>query len=326
MGLRVDAVELYGRVHGTNRSRVFECSDGHHYVVKNQNGTDGKTGLLNELLASLLLKQIGITTPEPAIVNCSQDFLEQFPHWRETRKLPSMDEDDSDQLVWEPGLCFGSRIDLAGWKQLIRDNYTRYLPERWLKEVKNVREFVDVAVFDAWCFNGDSRQAVFVRPKHGDRFLASFIDHGRCFAGHKWDLGVSQRYTVYESTIVYDSVFGLDAFEEVISRIRDRCSLASLRKLATQIPTEWFAGKEKALDHLLCNLSARRKLLVFLMEAVCNQTPKPFKNWSNNWRLHPQNAFLPDSFVKIPVSDMPRKKIESAAQSQSGTLSANFPG
>jgi hypothetical protein len=312
---QIEAMELYGRLRGANCSRIMKCSDGNYYVTKNRNGQHGPKGLANELFASLLLKRLEISTPEPAIVNCSQEFLEQFELWRIQRQLPTLDQvsDNVSLPTWEPGQCFGSKVDLGGWRDIEQCPQSSYLPEPLLRQTKNLREFVDVLVFDTWCRNVDDRQAVFMRPKGWDGFKAYFIDHGQCFTGRRWNLAIGTNYVAYRQSLVYDSVFGLDAFEDVMLKIRDRCSVASLREIAAEIPAGWYAGEEKALEGLLFDLSARRKVLPFLLDEMCSQKPNPFKNWSSDWKLHPQNAFLKDSFVRISVPHLPRKKAKSAA-------------
>ena len=305
MELHVDAVELYGSVRGANFPKVMKCSDSHFYVVKKQNSIHGKRAVANELLASLLLKRIGISTPEPAIVNCSGEFLRGVGLKPPERII--LGDEDSSSRFWRPGLSFGSRIEFGGWKSIEDSPHQFYLPDYQLRYVKNLSEFIDIAAFDAWCCNMDARQAVFVRPIYSVGYKALFIDHGMCFGGRNWNLELTRRHTVYNQTLVYESVYGFDAFMSVMERIYIRCSLESLQEDASLIPREWYKDDERAFDDLLSDLASRRKTLPFLIDRLCQQKPNPFLNWSSNWKHHPQNAFLPSSFVKIPVRPMRRK-------------------
>jgi hypothetical protein len=193
----------------------MKCSDGHYYVVKKPNGAHPKRSLANELLASLILKRIGISTPEPAIVNCSTEFLERFavepPKPRPIEFSENLVDAGTFDDTWQSGLSFGSRIEYGGWRNPEYCPQSQYLPDHLLARVTNLREFIDIAAFDAWCCIRDSRQAIFVRPNYGEGYKAFFLDHGLCFGGRDWKLDVTTRYAIYDQHLVYDSVYGIDA-------------------------------------------------------------------------------------------------------------------
>lgn len=303
MALRVEAIELYGEVSGASYPRLMMCSDGHFYVVKRPNNRHGRRSLANELLASLLLKQIGITTPEPAIVNCSAEFLRSVGFRQpspEDSELWDQGENTSGDS-WEAGLAFGSRVDPAGWGDARLCPVTWYLPIEMLRNIKNLTDFIDVAVFDEWVCNLDRRQVAFIRPKYVDGFCAEMIDHGMCFGGRSWKLETPHRERLFCQTSVYDSVFGLDAFERVISNIRARCSLPVLKELTNQIPSEWYLNEQAELLKLLKNLVTRQRYLEAFMCGINRSRPTPFKNWNDNWRSHPQNSFSPACFIRVGV-------------------------
>src|SRR5215470_162877 len=75
----VDALQLVRKMRGGAQAHLIEASDGHHYVVKFLNNPQHRRILVNEWIASVLLRYLGICTPEPAIVNIGEEFLARNP-------------------------------------------------------------------------------------------------------------------------------------------------------------------------------------------------------------------------------------------------------
>src|ERR1039457_5863644 len=62
---------------GATQAHLVRLRDGSYYVVKFANNPVGARVLVNELVSSLLLGELGIATPEPAVIRVDEDFLRE---------------------------------------------------------------------------------------------------------------------------------------------------------------------------------------------------------------------------------------------------------
>jgi len=58
---------------------LLECDDGRFWVVKFRNNPQHRRVLVNEWVASVFLRYLGIAAPDTAFVNLSADFLARIP-------------------------------------------------------------------------------------------------------------------------------------------------------------------------------------------------------------------------------------------------------
>ena len=155
---------------GGAQAHLIETTDGSSYVVKFTNNPQHSRVVINERLASLILRQLGIATPEPAVVNISADFIRDNPEvymgHASHRVLPTC------------GAHFGSRFPKG--PMAVYD----FIPDAILGNVANLFDFSAVLVVDKWLGNTDHRQAIFFR-RHGihSPFVAQMIDNGSAFDG-----------------------------------------------------------------------------------------------------------------------------------------------
>ena len=75
----VDARRLIRKMRGGAQAHLIEAADGHAYVVKFANNPQHRRILVNEWIAAVFLKYLGIATPEATIVQVTAEFLEQNP-------------------------------------------------------------------------------------------------------------------------------------------------------------------------------------------------------------------------------------------------------
>src|SRR5436309_9276198 len=75
----VDARRLIRKMRGGAQAHLIECADGHAYVVKFLNNPQHRRILVNELVASALLKHLQISAPETALVNIGEEFVRANP-------------------------------------------------------------------------------------------------------------------------------------------------------------------------------------------------------------------------------------------------------
>src|SRR5215208_315216 len=96
------AIRHIRKMRGGAQSHLLEADDGHAYVVKFRNNPQHRRILINELLASVLLDYLKISTPEVALLHVTDSFLAANPEVHLTL--------GSRRLEVDPGWHFGSRF------------------------------------------------------------------------------------------------------------------------------------------------------------------------------------------------------------------------
>jgi hypothetical protein len=296
----VDARRLIRKMRGGAQAHLIEAADGFFYVVKFQNNPQHRRILVNDWIGASLLHYLGLSTPQPAVVRLSAEFIAAHPDLYiqlGTRRVPP-----------EPGWHFGSRFPGDPMRTVVYD----YLPDVLLLKVENRDEFAGMLAFDQWTGNADSRQAIFFRArlkewfpgsnlkrtgtsitgagrantergrdgaeteKHG--FVAQMIDHGFLFEGPHWRFGDSPLRGLYHRPLVYQDVSGMADFEPWLERIV-HFPEELIDQTVKQIPPAWLDGDEEALDNLLGQLLRRCKRVPELVEACRTERTSVFTNW-----------------------------------------------
>src|SRR5579862_6600108 len=98
----VDARRLIRKMRGGAQAHLIEAADGHCYVVKFLNNPQHRRILVNEWIASVFLKYLGISTPEVAIVSIAPEFLDRNPE--------AYIQLGTHRSALAPGWHFGSRF------------------------------------------------------------------------------------------------------------------------------------------------------------------------------------------------------------------------
>ena len=274
----VDARRLIRKMRGGAQAHLIEAADDHCYVVKFLNNPQHRRILVNEWIASVFLRYLGISTPETTVIRVTQDFLDQNPevHFQ----LGSHRE--PVELGWH----FGSRFPGDPARLVVYD----FLPDTLLAQVVNRAEFLGMLVFDQWMGNADSRQAIFFRARlrdwlpaheaHPQRlgFVAQMVDHGFAFDGPHWRFGDSPLQGLYFRPGVYQGVRGLDDFQPWLDRIV-HFPEAVVDQALKQMPPAWVAGDEDSLNQLCESLLRRRRRVVDLIQACRNGRAGLFPEW-----------------------------------------------
>jgi len=274
----VDALRLIRKMRGGAQAHLIEAADGHCYVVKFLNNPQHRRILVNEWIASVFLRYLGISTPEAAVIRVTQEFLDHNPdvHFQlGTHREPV-------ELGWH----FGSRFPGDPARLVVYD----FLPDTLLARVENRAEFLGMLVFDQWMGNADSRQAIFFRarlrewlPAHEAYpqrlgFVAQMVDHGFAFDGPHWRFGDSPLQGLYFRPGVYQGVRGLDDFQPWLDRIV-HFPEAVVDQALKQMPPAWVAGDEGSLNQLCESLLRRRRRVVDLIQACRNGRAGLFPEW-----------------------------------------------
>lgn len=274
----VDARRLIRKMRGGAQAHLLEAADGHCYVVKFVNNPQHRRILVNEWIASVFLRYLGISAPEVAMVRVSPEFLGENP---ETH----IQMGSSRQAI-EPGWQFGSRFPGDPARNVIYD----FLPDSLLDRVENIGEFLGMLAFDKWVGNADSRQAVFFRAKLKDwlphteahalrvGFVAQMVDNGYIFEGPHWRFSDSPLQGLYFRPKIYAGVQGLRDFEPWLERIV-HFPEEVLDQALKQLPPAWLEGDEIEIEELLEKLLRRRKRVPELIEACKGGRSNPFPEW-----------------------------------------------
>jgi hypothetical protein len=266
--IRVEAHRLIRKMRGGAQAHLIEMVDGSSYVVKFTNNSQHPRIVINEWIASTVLRHLGIVTPDTAIVNVSAAFIRNNPdvyvELASSRAAPSY------------GSHFGSRFASTSEKKAVYD----FLPNPLLDNVANLSDFCGVLVVDKWLGNTDGRQSVFTRVKDINKklsFVAQMIDNGCMFDGGNWSFGDSPLQGPYFGK-VYQDVRGLDAFAPWLTTVSD-FSGTVLEEAFQRMPSSWRTGTEAAFGVLLGRLMRRRERVSHLITECRNQPAKPFPNW-----------------------------------------------
>jgi hypothetical protein len=274
----VDARRLIRKMRGGAQAHLIEAADGHHYVVKFLNNPQHRRILVNEWVASVFLRYLGISTPDAAIVRVGQAFLDENPE--------AGIQLGSHLQPIEPGWHFGSRFPGDPRHLAVYD----FLPDTLLAQVENRAEFLGTLAFDQWMGNADSRQAIFFRARlrewlpafeaHPQRlgFVAQMVDHGFVFDGPHWRFQDSPLQGLYFRPLVYKGVRGLDDFQPWLDRIV-HFPEEVMDQAVRQLPAAWMERDEDALMKLLERLLRRRKRVPELVEACRRGRVNLFPEW-----------------------------------------------
>jgi hypothetical protein len=274
----IHATRLIRKMRGGAQAHLFECDDSHFYVVKFLNNPQHRRILPNEWIASVFLNYLQISTPATAIVQLSAEFLAENPDVHIQL--------GSRHLAVEPGWHFGSRYPGDPAKLMVYD----FIPDLLLEKVVNLNEFLGVLVFDKWIGNADARQSIFFRarlqqwpPSAGERplrlgFVAHMLDHGYVFDGPHWTFSDSPLQGLYFRPTVYRKVRSFDDFQPWLDRIV-HFPEEVVDEARKQIPPEWLAGDESALEALLMKLMARRRRVPDLIRDSLHGRINPFPEW-----------------------------------------------
>jgi hypothetical protein len=262
---------------GGAQAHLIEADDGRFYVVKFRNNPQHHRILINESVASTFLQYLQIAAPEAAIISVSAGFLEDHPG--------AAMQLGNRTIRPEPGWHFGSLYPGDPDCVAVYD----FIPDALLSEVVNLRQFLAMLVFDKWVGNADGRQAVFFRRRVKEwsprqvstrlGFLAWMIDQGFAFNGPYWDFPDSPLHGLYHRPLVYERVRSLDDFQPWLDQVV-HFPEEEMDRAFRQVPRQWIAGEEDALESLLATLMRRRRRVPDLIDDGRRARPALFPNWA----------------------------------------------
>jgi hypothetical protein len=287
----VKASQLIRTMRGKTRAQLIVAEDGQQYVVKYSNNPVGRRVLVNELISSLLLKDLGIRSPNIACVSLDEEALERNPDIGV--------ESGSCFLPPSPGLHFGCRYAGSNSKTVYD-----FLPDQMLSRVTNRNDFLGALVFDTWVSNTDLRQAVFYREnvtssgdaKPNGHWTVEIIGHGSAFQGQEWTFRNSPPQGLYPRLSVYKDDLNVQDLKPWLDRI-DGLDAEFFQSLLDAVPAQWIAGEEEQVSTLVWKLQDRRYRLPGLVEQALvyvrdKQGSRPLAVEEGMKRLYPSEEYL----------------------------------
>jgi hypothetical protein len=262
--MSIKAVTHIRRLRGGSQAQMMTANDGNEYVVKFQHNPQTTRVLANEYLAGCLARMIGLSVPEPVIIDFDAEIIREYNisfHFAEAQIAPTA------------GLHFGSR-------HIVDEQVHDWLPISWIGNIKNVREFAGILAFDKWIGNADGRQVVFHKQHSQRKYTAAFIDFGYCFNAAEWSFPDHPLRGAYARQEVYANIRSWNDFEPWLSRI-ERLPKATLMNIAQQIPSEWH-GERRDLHCLVNLLLERRRVVRQLIDDFRASLRNPFPNWNSD--------------------------------------------
>jgi hypothetical protein len=263
---------------GGAQAHLLEASDGKFYVVKFLNNPQHRRVLVNEWIASVLLKQLQVSTPETNLIEVTPEFLAANPD--------VYFQTGGRRVNVEPGWHFGSCFPGNPKSLPVFD----FLPDALLAQCMNIRDYVGALVFDKWLSNADSRQSIFYRAQVSDPrgnlvlkggFVTQMMDNGFVFDGPNWQFSDSPIQGHYFRLQVYSDVRSLDDLQPWLDRVA-HFPVEVIDDARKRIPLQWIDGDEDLLDQMLERLFARRKRVVDLIEESRTAKAELFPNWGGS--------------------------------------------
>jgi hypothetical protein len=270
----IQARRFLRRMRGGAQAHLLEADDGRHYVVKFLENPQHRRILVNEWIATGLLKYLGISCPDVRLIDVTAPFLADNPEI-------GIQLGNSRRAVL-PGWHFGSAFPGDPIRLAIYD----FIPDSLLPKIANRQDFLGALVFDKWCANADARQAIFYRAKLGDSlkvgFVCQMIDHGYILNGPHWEFIDSPLQGLYFRHEVYTDVTSMDVFARWLQLV-EHFPEEVIDETYRAIPESWLPGDERTrLEDLLARLLRRRQRVADLVEACTTGRVNPFPNWGKS--------------------------------------------
>jgi hypothetical protein len=266
-----EAAEGIRRMRGSTQAHLVKLADGSSCVVKFANNPAGARVLVNELVASLLLGELSIATPSPAVIHVGEDFLQRNPEVSLTL----------GGVPYRPtaGWHFGSRFPGDPSTTAVYD----FLPDSMLPRVANRDDFLGVHLFDLWTCNAP-RQAIFFREKVNDsaatikpssRWVAQMIDHARAFGGAGWRFSQTKTPALYRQRAEHGRKLLVRDYAPWIARVMALPGQV-FGEILQRVPADWVLGGEGEAREMIAQLGIRRGCIpALLAEALASRTSSP---------------------------------------------------
>jgi hypothetical protein len=313
------ALEHVRRMRGGAQAQMMRCDDEAYYIVKFQNNPQHLRILANEMLATRLAARLGLCVPQAEVVEVRPEIIADTPdlviQLGLGRKPCAAGKQFGSQFPGHPARL--AVHDFLPEEQLLRvRNLTDFLGvlvfDKWTCNTNGRQAifFREPAGEEnlAPPGSGASAGSVIANPgiagtesgagaaqastpaassatcsdatvSYVTSYVTMMIDFGFCFNAGEWDFPDAPLRGLYTRQRVYESVYGMEAFEPWLARLEEQMTERVLGEEAARIPPEWYAGDWTALEQLLERLDRRRGRVRELIFSARNSGRDPFPNW-----------------------------------------------
>lgn len=248
----------------------MRASDGNLYVTKFSNNPLGIRVLASEFLATKIGLFLGLPMPEVGMIEVPKLLI------KDTKEM-WMETEDGEIIRCASGRHLAVRYVGDIWKDRVFD----FMPKAIFSRVTNRTDFLKILPFDKWLGNCDHRQAVFVGRAGKRKYKAIFIDQHDCFDGSKWQFPDDPIMGIHGKQHVYKGVIGWNSFEPTLGEI-EKFDVGDLRRIASEVPAEWYERNQTEMSRLVKKLYQRRKIVRRLISEFRDCSRQPFPNWQDN--------------------------------------------
>jgi hypothetical protein len=259
------AVRVVRAMRGGAQAKLVLADDEHLYVVKFTNNPQQRRTLINEVIATTLLKALGLPAADFSPIAFDKLFL---------RDQPITLDYGSRSIEVPAGLHYGSRCPFLsrGISQAIYDQ----LPRAILRTTGVGAAFLGAYVADQWMSNTDKRQAIFYRNPIR-QWQVELIDHGQTFDGTCWRFVNSFGWGTFIDPVVYECVKSFDELNVWVERAI-ALPLEVFEAALSSVPEEWIEHDGGALQGLLNRLVERGRNLSRIVEQAMSHEKSPFSS------------------------------------------------
>jgi hypothetical protein len=249
--LAISIQNIERRLRGGTQALLVRDRSGAAYVAKFAGNPQGTRTLVNEWIASRLLKHLRVSTPEVCALELKRGIPgeEMLEFQMGQRRIPIAE-----------GVHLGSRCPVDPERKAIFD----FLPRTLLDKVTNLSDLLAALVFDRWVSQCDSRQAIFIRESSagGKPLLRTYlVDHGQSFGGSHWQFSDTPLASLYYDRSIYaEPQLAAIAHSNVdkIQRLNEEIFVS----IEQDLPQEWLnANDHEEMNRLFETLAKRRLTL-----------------------------------------------------------------
>jgi hypothetical protein len=276
------------KMRGATQVHLLKASDGHRYAVKFSNNPLHRRILVNELIASEIIRHLRISTPESVIIQVTEGFLRDNPD--------VYLELGVERKPVTPGFHFGFRYPFDVDDAAVYD----FLPDALINTIVDAGDLLGKYVVDRWLANSNATQSIFFRkPCEGQgnvsRFAMECIGFGGAFDGECWRFTDSSSFAMDCRPQVYQDVDSIGSFQPWLSAIAQFLE-SVVEDIRERIPEEWLEGDDAGqLSTMVDELLSRRTKITDLLRASSRHIINPFPrwHWEDSDRLTSMSANLP---------------------------------
>jgi len=261
----VTAVQHIRPMRGGSQPHLMRCSDGHYYVVKFQNSPQGPRILINEYIAVMLARLLGLPCPNFRLVYVQEDLVRRTP--KLSFELPGQ------PIPVATGLAFGSEYPSKGrGAHRTLQSVLELRPASAPAKVENLSDLFGILIFDKWTSNTDHRQIFCLeRPTKLGKTLHMFmIDNGSCFGGPTWRFTDLPRHGLYLDRSIYSTFHSFQTLEPWLGRLEANVTLEKLTKITGEIPGSWIKDDRADLRKMVNSLYERKNKVSALVRLSLN--------------------------------------------------------